>query len=161
VALNIYVYNILAILRMCSKSPSAQFLVNHFENRVEEFLGFIELSPDRVVDLAEGDEETAEKACLSIFRYGWLNPEGEFIPVRFAQHDATVRKVTGFGECDEACAAGWLKFTVGLPYNQHGECIFEPGADTKMVSLAQRSWLNEWLEAIAQEETRPRFLKVA
>ena len=158
-AFNPYVFNILALLRMCSNSPSAQFMATHFKDRVEEVLGFIELSPDRVVDLAEGDEEAAEKTCLSVFRYGWLNPEGEFISVRFAQHDSTVQQITGFDQCDKACAAGWVKFTVGLPYNQHGECLFEPGADKRSLSLAQRNWLNTWLETIAQEETRPRFLR--
>lgn len=159
-AFNSQLFNILALMRMCG-GQSARFLANNYENRIEVFLRFIDILPDRIVEMAEGDEETKEKTCMLVFCYGWLNPEGKFIPVRFAQHDVTVRQITGFDECDKACAAGWLKFTVGLPYNQHGECIFEPGADKRLVTLAQRNWLNEWLETIAQEETRPRFLKAA
>lgn len=144
-----------------SASRTVRLLTNLYEDRVAVFLDFIDLKVDCVVSFCEGDDETMEKNCSLVFPYGWLNPLGEFIPVGFAQHEATVRGITGYDECDEACADGWIKFTVGLPYNQYGQCLFEPDADKKLISSAQLKWLNAWLEKIAEEETRPRFLKVA
>lgn len=142
-----------------SLNHSARLMADLYGDRLEAFLGFIDLQVDCVVDFAEGDDATIEKTCSIIFPYGWLNPLGEFISVGFAQHEATVREITGYDECDEACAAGWIKFTVGLPYNQYGQCLFESDANKQLISSAQLKWLNAWLEEIADEETRPRFLK--
>lgn len=147
----------LSMLRL-SGGRSAIFLANHFDYCIETFLTFCDILPDRIIDLIGDNIELSESTCMSIFRYGWLSPNGEFTQIRIGQHDATVINVTGFYDCDQACAGGWVKFTVGLPYNHRGECLFESDADKRLLSMAQRAWLNEWLASIAEEDTRPRFL---
>lgn len=153
--MNLYTRNIMALMSM-SQSQSARFLRAHSEGRVERFLSFINLNIRFAVPLIEGEAAAAEKNCHDIFRYGWLNPDGEFVYVDFAQHEQTVERVTGYSDCDTACEAGWVKFTVGLPYNHMGECLFEPKSDKSLLSTKQASWLNEWLAKVA-EGNKPTF----
>ena len=69
----------------------------------------------------------------------------------------TVGRVTGHDDCDQACEAGWVKFTVGLPYHTE-ECLFEKQADRRKLTGAQKAWLNEWLASITDTEGgRPVF----
>ena len=155
--MDLYTRNVCALMRMC-RSSSARFLAYNYEGRVEKFLEFINLDVGCIVAFAEGDEDDAERNCHDVFRYGWLNPQGEFVKVRYAEHEQTVGRVTGYNECDTACEAGWLKFTVGLPYNHEGECIFVPGADRSLLSPAQRQWLNDWMKTVTVDDgKRPVF----
>lgn len=153
--MNLYVRNIMALMKM-GQSQSAHFLAEHYTGRVERFLEFINLKVDCVILFAEGNNVEAEKNCHDVFCYGWLNPDGEFIHVGFAQHEQTVMHKTGYFDCDEACEAGWVKFTVGLPYNHEGVCLFEPDSNRSKVSEAQTTWLNQWLNRITEGD-RPSF----
>ena len=81
-----------------------------------------------------------------------------FTPVPMAQHDATVNRITGYDDCDSACAAGWVKFTVGVPVNHVGECLFEPLSNRKKLNQYQKDWLNKWLSEIGvSDEDNPTF----
>jgi hypothetical protein len=147
--MNLYVRNIMALMKM-SRSESARFLAYNYTGRVERFLEFINLKVDCVILFAEGNNVEAEKNCHDVFRYGWLGPDGEFVPVGFAQHEQTVMNMTGHFNCDEACEAGWVKFTVGLPYNHEGSCLFESDSNRSKLREAQTTWLNQWLNRIAK-----------
>ncbi len=112
---NPYLRNILSALSI-SQSGVARSLVV-YDGRIERFLEFVFIAADHIVAIVEGDESTAQFACEKVFPYGWLSPQGEFIKVSHAKHEFMVRETTGFSDCDSACDAGWVKFTVGLPYN--------------------------------------------
>ena len=148
--MDLYVRNIMALMKM-SQSESARFLAYNYPGRVERFLGFINLKVDYAILFAKGNNVEAEKNCHEVFRYGWLNQAGEFIRVGFSQHEQTVMHKTGHFDCDEACEAGWVKFTVGLPYNHEGVCLFESDSNRSKLSEAQTTWLNQWLNQIAKE----------
>jgi hypothetical protein len=152
-----YTRNMLVLLKL-SQSHSARYSAQLMSNRLIDYFRHITLNTDIITAIAERDHEEAEAAFEQAFPYGWLDPKGQFIPCTVAMHEANVYSLTGFRTCDAACAAGWVKFTTGLPYGDKDQILFESGSDTASLTPAQATWLRNWLVSISEPgERTPHF----
>ena len=146
-----YALNMLVLLRI-SKSRSAK-LISYYLGVRKEFFEYVTLGADAVETIAEGDEKTAEAKVAEVFPYGWLDPNGKFVPVPISEHEKLVKQFTGYPTCDAACKAGWIKFTAGIPCDHNGECLFEEFSDRRRLSGRQKVWLDKWLLSISDPES--------
>ena len=123
------------VLMSISQHEHVRMMVYNFEFRIERFLQFIVISTNCIDKITCGVENESKEMWSKVFCYGWLSPEGKFITVPFARHEYTVKEITGYRTCDDACKKGWIKFTCGMAYNHKGETLFDRMSDKEKISL--------------------------
>lgn len=122
---------------------------NKRQRKIRTFLSYINLSIE-AIDLIRNCQNGGNGNAVleKIFPNGWLSLHGTFESIGYREHESSCQKVTGFPSSDEACEAGWIKLSTGLPINHRGEVLISHLADKKRLSRNQTDWLNHWLNFV-------------
>jgi hypothetical protein len=140
--------NILFVFRI---SPEQEFenIGNRYSEQVERFLHLVYLSRKTLLQISK---EENLNTLNKVFAQGFLSPTGEFHWLDIAQHEWMVGRCTGFSDVDEACFAGWVKFSFGLPYNHLGENLLSKKCDRSKVTKKQLDWMRQHYKDLMEDD---------
>jgi hypothetical protein len=130
-------------------NPAISLAGRERARRISTLLSYINLSPEAINMIRECQPNGNGNLVLTrIFPNGWLSVEGVFTSIGHREHEKSCKEVTGFGLSDQACEAGWIKISTGLPINHKGEVLLSHLAKKDKLTKEQIRWLNDWLNFI-------------